>query len=91
MSTYITNGTALYTVSEYNTPAGYEKNGEIGLYITTNRKGDITAVSTVENSDDFDKGKCTINKWDGKYLELTIVNKRKLEPTYSVVINNRNK
>lgn len=91
VNTYITNGTALYSINEVNTPEGYYSNGQIGIYITTDKYGNITAASTVENSSLFDKGKCTINKVNGKYIEITIINERKPEPTYSVIIDNRNK
>lgn len=83
-------GTALYTIKELGAPDGYYPNGDMGIYITTDSTGkNILSASIVENSEIFDNGKCTIKVQNRRYIELEVINERKPEPTYTVIVENR--
>lgn len=90
MSEYATSSTVLYEIIETNTPSGYYSNGAMGIYITTDRNGNITTATPSNDQTFFDIGKFTIDNYEDNYIELTVINNRKPEITYSVVIKDKN-
>ena len=87
VSQYETNTTTLYTLKELNPPEGYESAGTAGIYITTDINGDII---NARFSSSFTQTGFEIKKFEGKYIEFEVKNRREPLPTYNIVLEDSN-
>ena len=89
LSQYETNARTLYTLREVNPPEGYENAGTAGIYITTDIKGNIINAE-LSTSLVFAQTGFEIKKFEGKYIEFEVKNRRKPLPTYNIVVETSN-
>lgn len=90
INTYATSSTVLYVLQEKVVPSGYEGNKPIGIYVTTDKEGNVTNAWVKEDKEEYAKGVCQITEIKENYIGLKISNKRQGPPSYTFQIQKEN-